>query len=179
MQMPRPKANGGIIMNKHLKKTVLAALFAALTYVATTFIRIPAPLGYINLGDCFVVLGAFLLGPVYGTLAGGIGSMLSDLFGYPLFAPATLVIKALMAVAAALIFAKAEKLDEKKGTVLRIAAAVIAEIIMIAGYFIFECFVYSIPAAAAEIPANLIQGAAAIISSMLIYAVIRKSHIKL
>ena len=163
-------------MNKHLKKTVLAALFAALTYVATTFIRIPQPLGYINLGDCFVVLGAFLLGPVYGTLAGGIGSMLSDLFGYPLFAPATLVIKAAVA---ALIFAKAEKLPEKKGTVLRIAAAVIAEIIMIAGYFIFECFVYNIPAAAAEIPANLIQGAAAIISSMLIYAVIRKSHIKL
>ena len=166
-------------MNKHLKKTVLAALFAALTYVATTFIRIPAPLGYINLGDCFVILGAFLLGPVYGTLAGGIGSMLSDLFGYPVFAPATLVIKALMAAAAALIFSRAEKLSDKKGTILRVAATVIAELIMIAGYFIFECFLYGIPAAAAEIPANLIQGAAGVISATLIYAVIKRSKLKI
>lgn len=161
-------------MNTKLRKTVLAALFAALTYVATTLIRIPAPLGYINLGDCFVILGAFVLGPVYGTLAGGIGSMLSDLFGYPLFAPATLVIKAAMALVAAAIFKKGEKLSGKASAALSILAAVVAEVIMVVGYFVYECFLYGIPAAAAEIPPNLIQGAAGAVSSLLVYAVLRR-----
>ena len=59
-----------------LQKLVLAALFAALTYVATNIIHMPTPVtnGYVNLGDCMVLLGAFLLGPVYGAAAGGIGS---------------------------------------------------------------------------------------------------------
>ena len=60
---------------KHQKlyHLVLAALFAALTYVATNIIHVPIPAtdGYINLGDCVVLLGAFLLGPVYGAAAGG------------------------------------------------------------------------------------------------------------
>ena len=93
---------------KHQKlyHLVLAALFAALTYVATNIIRVPIPAtdGYINLGDCVVLLGAFLLGPVYGAAAGGIGSALADIIsGYAVFAPGTFVIKALIAVIAAAI----------------------------------------------------------------------------
>ena len=65
---------------KHQKlyRLVLAALFAALIFVATNIIRVPIPAtdGYINLGDCVVLLGAFLLGPVYGAAAGGVGSMM-------------------------------------------------------------------------------------------------------
>ena len=82
---------------KHQKlyRLVLAALFAALTFVATNIIRVPIPAtdGYINLGDCVVLLGAFLLGPVYGAAAGGIGSALADILsGYAVFAPGTFVI---------------------------------------------------------------------------------------
>ena len=81
---------------KHEKtvKLVLAALFAALCSVATMLIHIPIPAtnGYINLGDGVVLLGAFLLGPVYGMAAGGLGSMLADLLlGYAAYAPGTLV----------------------------------------------------------------------------------------
>ena len=95
---------------KHQKlyHLVLAALFAALTYVATNIIRVPIPAtdGYINLGDCVVLLGAFLLGPVYGAAAGGIGSALADILsGYAVFAPGTFVIKALIAVIAAALCA--------------------------------------------------------------------------
>ena len=68
---------------KHDKLTrlILAALFAALTCAATMLIHIPMPAtnGYINLGDCVVLLSAFFLGPVYGMAAGGIGAMLADL----------------------------------------------------------------------------------------------------
>ena len=63
-----------------LKKIVLAAMFAALACVATMVINIPIPAtgGYINLGDCIVILSGWLLGGAYGAAAGGIGSMLAD-----------------------------------------------------------------------------------------------------
>ena len=66
----------------NIKKLVLAALMAALTYVATSIVQIPSPMqGYVNLGDCIVLLSGWILGPWWGAAAGGIGSMLVDLLG--------------------------------------------------------------------------------------------------
>ena len=66
--------------NQKVRKLVLSALMAALVYVATSIIQIPSPVnGYVNLGDCFVLLSGWLLGPWYGAAAAGIGSMLVDL----------------------------------------------------------------------------------------------------
>ncbi len=91
--------------DQKLRKLVMAALFAALTTVMTMVIRIPSPMsGYVNLGDCAVLLSAWILGPGLGCAAAGIGSMLADLLGYPLYAPGTLVVKGLMALAAGLLF---------------------------------------------------------------------------
>ena len=88
-----------------IRKMVLAALMAALTYVATMVVKIPSPMqGYVNLGDCCVLLSGWILGPWWGGAAAGIGSMLTDLLnGYAHYAPGTLVIKALDAIVAALI----------------------------------------------------------------------------
>ena len=64
-----------------LRTLILAAMFAALTCVATMIIHIPSPIGgYFNLGDCMVLLSAFVLGPVWGTAAGGIGSRFGKTF---------------------------------------------------------------------------------------------------
>ena len=61
-----------------IRKLVLAALFAALCTVMTLVIQIPSPMqGYVNLGDCAVLLSAWVLGPVYGGVAAGTGSMLA------------------------------------------------------------------------------------------------------
>lgn len=73
-----------------------SALSIALVFVATSSISIyiPATRGYFNLGDSMVFLTAILFGPIVGGVAGGIGSMLSDVFlGYTVYAPATLVVK--------------------------------------------------------------------------------------
>jgi len=73
-----------------------AALSTALVFVATASISIyiPATRGYFNLGDSMVFLTALLFGPIVGFVAGGLGSMLSDLFlGYTVYAPATLIVK--------------------------------------------------------------------------------------
>ena len=89
-----------------IKKMVLTALLAALTCVATMIIQIPSPMnGYVNLGDCFVLLSGWLLGPWLGFAASGIGSMLADIFlGYTHYAPGTLVIKGVVALVAALLY---------------------------------------------------------------------------
>ena len=87
----------------------MTALFAALACVATMSIRIPTPgtSGYIHPGDAIVILAGIILGPVYGMLAGGIGSALSDLIGgYFVYVPITLVIKGLVALVSGLIYQK-------------------------------------------------------------------------
>ncbi len=98
------------------RKLVYAALFAALTCVMTMIVKIPVPAtgGYVNLGDCVVLLAGWVLGPMYGGAAAGLGSMLADLVsGYPLYAPGTFVIKACMAVCAWAVFRAAA--GEKRG----------------------------------------------------------------
>lgn len=93
--------------NQKLRKTVFAALFAAIICVATIVVQIPSPAtnGFFNLGDCFVIIAGQLLGVGFGALAAGIGSCLADVFaGYVSFAPGTFVIKAVMGAVVALIY---------------------------------------------------------------------------
>ena len=75
----------------------IIAIFTALVAVATIIfsIYVPATRGYFNVGESMVYLSAILFGPYVGAFAGGVGSMMADLYlGYPLYAPATLIIKA-------------------------------------------------------------------------------------
>ena len=52
------------------QKLAVAALLAALTCVATMVIKIPSPLkGYLNLGDCVVLVAGWMLPSGYGFLA--------------------------------------------------------------------------------------------------------------
>jgi uncharacterized membrane protein len=61
----------------------------------TFTIYVPATKGFFNIGETMVYTTALIFGSAVGAFAGGVGSMLADLFlGYPLYAPATLVIKA-------------------------------------------------------------------------------------
>ena len=89
-------------MNNKTKMFVRAALFAALAAVATMVIAIPLPGGgYANLGDAVVLLAAFFLPVPYAAVAAGLGTAMADvLLSYTLYAPATFVIKALMALCA-------------------------------------------------------------------------------
>jgi len=73
------------------------AIFTALVCVATVIfsIYVPATQGFFNVGESMVFLAALLFGPVVGAFAGGVGSMLADMFlGFWHYAPATLIVKA-------------------------------------------------------------------------------------
>lgn len=161
--------------DKKLRKLVLSALLAALCCVATMVVQIPSPMqGYVNLGDCFVLLSGWMLGPWYGFAAGGIGSMLADvLLGYAHYAPGTLVIKGLMAMTAALILRRMN--GSSAGRVL---GGVAAELLMVAGYFGYASLLLGKGlAAAASIPGNLVQGAVGLAAGLMLMAVMVRSQL--
>ena len=159
------------------KRLVIMALFMALTAAATFVIKIPTGItgGYVNLGDCMVLLSAYFLGPVWGAVVAGIGSSLSDLLGgYMTYVLPTLVIKALMALAAGLIF---KGIAEKKPVGLQLVAGVVAEVVMVLGYFLVETMLLgSAAAAATAIPGNCVQGVFGILSSTILYRVLAKNE---
>lgn len=164
-------------MKTNTKKIVLAAMLAALTCIATMIIKIPSPLkGYLNLGDCVVLLSGWMLSPLYGFLAAGLGSGLADLIsGYGVYVPATFVIKGVMALAAYFVF---KALKGKGGELAsRIISGIIAELIMVFGYYVFEGFLYGFGASLVNIPANAIQGVAGLIIGTILIKIFEKSKI--
>ncbi len=161
----------------NFKKMVFTALFTALTCVATMLIQLqmPATQGYVNIGDCFVLLGAWVLGPLYGAFAGGVGSALADLLaGYPHYIVGTLIIKGLMAVIAALLY---RKLSKKNVYLSQLIGGVVAELWMVAGYFLYAMLILGKGiAAATSIPGNLLQGAIGIVAAIALVAALRESR---
>lgn len=152
-----------------LKALIIAAVLAALTCVATIIIQIPSPMnGYVNLGDAIVLYCAFCLSPLYAAAAAGIGSALADIItGYAYYAPGTFVIKAAMALVAAVIFNKMKEKHEFTGL---IAGSLAAEAIMVTGYFGYACLLLGKGlAAAASIPGNLFQAAVGIVAAIAVY----------
>ena len=162
--------------DKKIRTMVMAAVLAALACVATMVIQIPSPMnGYVNLGDCFVLLSGWLLGPWWGAAAGGIGSMLADLLlGYGHYAPGTLVIKGLMALVGALVF---KALGKKSAAAL--VSGMVSEVIMVVGYFGYAGLLLGKGiGAAASIPGNLVQGAVGLVAGFLLLQVARRIHLE-
>ncbi|MBQ3118475.1 MAG: ECF transporter S component [Clostridia bacterium] len=152
------------------KKIVFSALLASLVCVATMVIKIPSPLsGYINLGDGVVLLCGWFLGPVYGFLAAAVGSALADLFyGYMVYVPATFLIKGAVALIACVLSKKTKK----------IISAIVAEAVMVAGYYVFEGFLYGFGASLVNVAPNIVQATAGIVVGLLLMGVFKKTNIE-
>lgn len=163
-----------------IQKICFGALFAAIICVCT-LISIPLPIGYFNLGDAAVLLSAWILGPLYGVVAAAIGSALSDLvMGYVIYAPATAVIKALMALCAYSI-SKALLGVIKKPSLFfipRAISATVAEAVMVVGYFVYEFFALSYGfGAAASVLGNVTQGVCGIVIATTVSVLLqRRTH---
>ncbi len=175
------------VETERTRRIILAALFAALTAVGTMIIKIPTPTqGYIHPGDGFVLLSGLLLGPLWGGLAAGVGSALSDLIGgYFVYVPATFVIKALTAITGYLVFKAISKLLARSIELpALIISGIAGETVMVLGYFLFEIFMLSVVnntslsagviASIAGIIPNIIQGVFGVIISTILYPFIKK-----
>ena len=154
----------------NLRIIALCGVFAALVFIGTE-LKIPTAIGYMNLGDGVILIASYFLGPA-AFFPAAIGSALGDLIaGYPVYIAPTFVIKGLMGLVAALIMSMSH--DKKiAGVLIRIFAGIVAELIMVGGYFVFEMFMYGTEAALGSVAFNFIQaGVAIVISIPLTYAI--------
>jgi uncharacterized membrane protein len=142
----------------------LLAILTALTTVLTLVIRIqvPATGGYLNFGDIGVFFAGLLLGPV-GGIAGGVGSSLADLIGYPMYAPLTLVVKGFEGAIAGFVFRASRTIPRTR---LRLVLALACgSVIMVSGYLVGETLMFapvggwlpSFANALTEVPINILQ----------------------
>lgn len=154
--------------NDKLIRTVHAGLFAALTALLTASLHIPVGNGYVHCGDAVIFLAASLLPLPYAVGAGAVGGLLADLIaGYPAYAPASCIIKGLLALCFSLICG---------GSASRkrcIFALLCCGVISVAGYWLTAVVLYGNWRAqlAAAVPGDCVQAAA----SSVVYAVIRAS----
>ena len=176
----RPNERKSLPMNaQHSKllRLVFAALLAALCYVATLIIQVPTPTnGYVNLGDCIVLLSGWMLGPVWGFFAAGIGSMLADvLSGYAYYAPATFLIKGVMALLGVVLYRLIFKAFRHSLPAF-LLSALVGEIIMVLGYFGYAALILGRGlGAAASIPGNVVQGVFGLVISTVLALLLSKT----
>lgn len=146
----------------NVKKLTISGVLAALVFVMTYFPKVPVPVtgGYIHLGDGAIFLASMMLGPL-SIPAAALGSALSDLVGgYIPYVLPTLIIKGLMALVAWKLYTPGKPLRQ-------LLAFALAEIIMVAGYFVLEWVMTGFAPAVAAILPNVIQGVAGIVLGML------------
>ena len=165
-----------------LLKLCVAGMFAALICVATMLIQIPTPAthGYIHFGDCFILIAAWVLGPVYGFAAGGIGSALADYFtGYIHYVPGTFVIKGLIAVIAAVIVRAFLKKSEKLRLPGYIVGGIAGEAFMVGGYYLYAATALGkgFLVALDSVFGNVVQGAFGVVAGVILAYAVAKTHV--
>jgi uncharacterized membrane protein len=132
----------------------ICVVLASAVAVSTMLVRvpIPAPAGYLNFGDIMIFVSALLFGGYVGGFAGGIGSAIADIIGFPAYAPYTLVIKGLEGFLAG-------SLRDGKSLSRDVVGWAVGASAMVLGYFAAEAYIMSfgVSAALVEVPANLLQ----------------------
>ena len=114
------------------KNIVLVGVLAAMVCVATTFLHVPIiGGGYVHMGDAVIYLAAALLPTPYAMAAAAVGAGLADVLVAPMWAPFTVVIKAVMVLT---FTAKKERLLCGRNAL----AVVMAGVIGVAGYYVAE-----------------------------------------
>lgn len=151
----------GTVQTVKLKRIVLTGLFSALIFVFTAYIHVPTGAGYTHAGDGLIYLAACILPTPYAVAAGVVGGALADgLSGYPIWIPATIVVKAVTA----LFFSK----NTDRIICRRNLLAVIPSLaVCVLGYSVYEAVFISggfnigaLGAALSQFPSYLIQVAA-------------------
>ncbi len=188
-----------------VRMMVVTALMAALCLISNYF-SIPVPIGIdqsrIHLGNVFCILSAFLLGPVPGGFAAGIGAFFYDLFaGYGAECVITFINKFLMAFVCGLILrllTRGRDLSQPQLIIRRVAAAVCGCLSYVALYMAksyVELYLESNIGQAVDRSAaiwatvagkgyiSLVNGLIAVVVANLIYsavaAALKKQHISL
>lgn len=151
------------------RRLVLLAMVASLVLVATAFLKLPTPTGYIHLGDGVIYATALAFGSSFGAVSGALGSTLADLLGgYFIWAPWTFVIKG---VAGWLI----GKMGHNRPRSAQLMSMVLAGIWTVAGYAAGTAVMYSPMSVMAEVLGNVVQVGSGIVIGMLLGPILARS----
>lgn len=143
-----------------LRRLVLTALFAALVTVATMVINVPmvGTQGFVNVGDTMIFVTGIFMGPLFGLLAGGIGSALADLLlAYAHWAPWSLLIKGIEGFLVGVI-AHSHFRSQRRIGLTTVLAMVVASTWMVLGYYVAGGIMRGFPVALTSVPGNIVQG---------------------
>lgn len=153
-----------------IKTMTRTALMLALTFLLTFFVKIPLPAnGYVHLGDFMVILCGWLLGPLYGGFAAGVGSAMADIAGgFTIYAPVTFILKALSAAVAGLVL-------RQNNVKNRVLSGILGGFFVPLGYFVFEMFAFNWATAIADLPATSVKEVINIIIAVILGGKIIKS----
>lgn len=154
-----------------LRLTTLTAMFAALIIVTTAYIKIPAPLGYIHIGDSMIYLSASILPAPFGFFAAAIGGAMADLLaGYPQWVLPTAIIKSMNVLPFFFVrlYVKRNSGFSKIINIQNILMLIPSTLVTLGGYFIANTLLYDTGAAVAELLPNLVQA----VSSGIVFIVV-------
>ncbi len=166
-------------------KIAQAGLFTAIIFVFTMFVKVPTGIGYAHVGDAFIYLYACMGGGWYALVAGSIGATIADLVGgYAIYAPATLIIKPLVALPFVLICRDEPKILNLKSGLTNILALVIDTV----GYFFANWIIFgqsastgsktALASAASATVATALQGVASTAVFIIVALALDKVNMK-
>jgi len=151
----------------------VAALFAALVTLSIVIFRIPVGPGILHFGDAVIYLAACLLPKPFALAAASIGGGMANIVtGTSIWAPATIVIKPLIAV-----------WFTPKGKCIcarNIAALFIAAVVTVVGYYAYDALVVAGNWAAplARVWGNAVQSAGSAVIFLLIAGAFDRMNLK-
>lgn len=180
-----------------LMRIVFTGMFAALSYVVFTFlqIKITLPGGdatSIHLGNAVCVLGALILGGMYGGLGGALGMTIGDILDpvYIVYAPKTFVLKLCIGLITGFVAHGLGKINQQsdknkvlKWTILASVSGLLFNMIFdpLVGYF-YKLLILGKPAAELVLAWNVastgINGVTSAIVSVIVYMALRPVLLK-
>jgi len=160
------------VNKKSTKNLLITALFAATITALTLFPKIPAPPGYIHLGDSMIFLAACILPFPCALAAAAVGGALADyISGYPLYIIPTIIVKSLITL----------PYSSKSERILTIRNALMvfpAGLITLAGYFAATLILFDINGAWTALLGDISQVAGSSVLFLIIAAALDKIKFK-
>lgn len=164
-------------MDKKLKNLTFTALLAAMITIFTAYIcHIPVGSngGYIHFGDSLIYIAACLLPWPYAMVAAAIGGGLADILTAPIWAPATIIIKALISI-------PFTNKSSKIVTAGNVISTIIAFVISATGYAIAEAVITQtniLVVLPVSVPGSVIQSGGSAIIFIILGLVLDKMGFK-
>lgn len=161
--------------SEKLRYMTTAGIMAALITLMTAYIcHVPVGVngGYVHFGDSLIYLAAALLPTPYALTAAAIGGGLADLLTAPMWAPATIIIKMLIA----LLFSSR---GNKIVTPRNIVACILAYFVTGIGYFLAEYLLFeSWSVFLVTMSESLVQSGGSAVFFIVLGMALDKAHVK-